>query len=127
MNEALLILFTIIVGLLLGSAILAIVSVEFRNKTGLKLSTIKLSAMVLFVLMLGLLWLDTPTRLGGYVYIERDIKNHKQTIHTSSSCVKIKKGYVVNETSFYRYTPYIDEFCNRCVYESDAIKLTKGK
>ncbi|HBF04576.1 MAG TPA: hypothetical protein DDW28_00115 [Prevotella sp.] len=80
-----------------------------------------------FIALFIVLWNNTPTRLGEHVFIERDLKNHKQTIHTNSSCSKIRIGYVVNETSFYTYTPYLDEFCSKCFYESDAIKLTKGE
>lgn len=57
-----------------------------------------------------------------YVYIERDIPNRSNTIHTSSSCPRIDKAYSVNETKFYTYTPYVDRFCKRCMYESDVIK-----
>lgn len=127
MNEVLLVLFSLIVGLLLGTSILAAFSIEFRDKIGVRLSVARTSALVLFLLMLVALWLETPTRLGEYVYIERDIPNRKEVIHTNSSCVKIKKGYEVTEAKFYKYTPYFDEFCKKCMYESDVIKLTKGK
>lgn len=127
MNEVLLILFSLTVGILFGVAILAIFSIEFRDKIGVNLRVARMSALVLFVLMSVALWLETPTRLGKYVYIERDMPNRKEVIHTNSSCVKIKKGYEVTKVKFYKYTPYFDEFCKKCMYESDVIKLTKGE
>lgn len=83
-------------------------------------------AFLVFGMVLVVVYYFMPTRLGDYVYIERDLSNHKQTIHSNSSCPLIKKGYSVNEVHYYTYTPYFDEFCSKCVYESDAIKLTKG-
>lgn len=84
-------------------------------------------ALLVFGMILVVAYHFMPTRLGDYVYIERDLANHKQTIHSNSSCPLIKKGYSVNEVHYYKYTPYIDCFCSRCFYESDAIKLTKGE
>lgn len=84
-------------------------------------------ALLVFGMILVVAYHFMPTRLGGYVYIERDLPNHKQTIHSNSSCPLIKKGYSVNEVHYYTYTPYVDCFCSRCFYESDAIKLTKGE
>lgn len=84
-------------------------------------------ALLVFGMILVVAYHFMPTRLGDYVYIERDLPNHKQTIHSNCSCPLIKKGYSVNEVHYYTYTPYFDCFCSRCFYESDAIKLTKGK
>lgn len=84
-------------------------------------------ALLVFGMILVVAYHFMPTRLGDYVYIERDLPNHKQTIHSNSSCPLIKKGYSVNEVHYYTYTPYFDCFCSRCFYESDAIKLTKGE
>lgn len=88
---------------------------------------IRLLAILVFGMVLVVAYYLMPTQLGDYVFIERDIPNHKQTIHSNSSCPLIKKGYSVNEVKFYTYTPYFDCFCSRCFYESDAIKLTKGE
>lgn len=88
---------------------------------------IRLLAFLAFGMVLVVVYYFMPTRLGDYVYIERDLSNHKQTIHSNSSCPLIKKGYSVNEVHYYTYTPYFDCFCSRCFYESDAIKLTKGE
>lgn len=83
--------------------------------------------ILLFSALSFVIWNNTPTRLGSYVYIERDVSQHKQIIHANSSCVNIKKGYCVNDIGYYKYTPYVDAFCPKCVYESDAIKLSKGE
>lgn len=91
-----------------------------RKIKNLTFAFILLSCALLFVV-----WQNTPTRLGNYVYIERNLDAHKQIIHTNSSCSNIKEGYSVNEIGYYKYTPYMDAFCPKCVYESDAIKLTK--
>lgn len=87
---------------------------------------VRVLALLVFGMILVVAYHFMPTRLGDYVYIERDLANHKQTIHSNSSCPLIKKGYSVNEVHYYTYTPYFDCFCSRCFYESDAIKLTKG-
>lgn len=88
---------------------------------------VRVLALLVFGMILVVAYHFMPTRLGDYVYIERDLANHKQTIHSNSSCPLIKKGYSVNEVHYYTYTPYFDCFCSRCFYESDAIKLTKGE
>lgn len=88
---------------------------------------VRLLALLFFGMVLVVAYHFMPTRLGGYVYIERDLSNHKQTIHSNSSCPLIKKGYSVNEVHYYTYTPYVDCFCSRCFYEADAVKLTKGE
>nr|WP_302965244.1 hypothetical protein [uncultured Prevotella sp.] len=88
---------------------------------------VRLLALLFFGMVLVVVYYFMPTKLGNYVFIERDFPNHKQTIHSNSSCPLIKKGYSVNEVHYYTYTPYVDFFCYRCFYESDAIKLTKGE
>lgn len=88
---------------------------------------VRLLALLFLGMVLVVVYYFMPTKLGNYVFIERDFPNHKQTIHSDSSCPLIKKGYSVNDIKFYTYTPYIDCFCRRCFYESDAIKLTKGE
>lgn len=100
---------------------------EAHNQIKARRKRIAIFAAIFLLLSVLILWYNVPTRLGQYVYIERDLTNHKQTIHTNSSCSRIKKGYSVNETNYYTYKPYFDEFCSKCVYESDAIKLTKGE
>lgn len=88
---------------------------------------VRLLALLFLGMVLVVVYYFMPTKLGNYVFIERDFPNHKQTIHSNSSCPLIKKGYSVNEVHCYTYTPYVDCFCSRCFYESDAIKLTKGE
>lgn len=127
MNEIILALFSVSVGVGLGTTLLAIFSKDVQAKIKMKHSTAKWASVFLFLLLILSLWYDTPTSLGSYVYIERDLPNHKSTIHSSSSCPRIKKGYSVNEVKYYTYTPYVDCFCSRCFYESDVIKLTKGE
>lgn len=96
-----------------------------------KQAKIRRYLFLVFVLLISVLsfiaWNNTPTRLGDYVYIERDISQHRQIIHTNSSCSNIKRGYSVNDIGYYKYAPYVDAFCSKCVYESDAIKLIKGE
>ena len=75
---------------------------------------VRVLALLVFGMILVVAYHFMPTRLGDYVYIERDLPNHKQTIHSNSSCPLIKKGYSVNEVKFYTYTPYFDCFCSRC-------------
>lgn len=127
MNEILFSLFTFAVGILFGTSILAIFSDDVRSRLRLKMKTAKVSAVVLFCLVLVSMWFETPTMVGDHVYIERDLLNRKQTIHSSSSCVKIKKGYDVSSVKSYTYMPYIDQFCPKCMYESDAVKLAEKK
>lgn len=93
---------------------------KLRKIKNLTFAFILLSCALLFVV-----WNNTPTRLGDYVYIERNLNTHKQIIHTNSSCSKIKEGYSIINTKYYENNQYIDAFCPKCVYESDAIKLTK--
>lgn len=99
---------------------------DMRFATKIKRMHVRVLALLVFGILLVIAYHFMPTRLGDYVYIERDLSNHKQTIHANSSCPLIKKGYSVNEVHYYTYTPYVDCFCSRCFYESDAIKLTKG-
>ena len=100
---------------------------DIRNASKIRRSHVCLVALFAFAMITIAVYHFTPTRLGTYVFIERDLPNHKQTIHANSSCPRIKKGYSVNEVKYYTYTPYVDCFCSRCFYESDAIKLTKGE
>lgn len=127
MNEIILMPFTIAVCMGFGTTLLAMFSETARAKTGLTIQKARWFSVFLFCLVFIALWYQTPTRLGEFVFIERDIPNRNATIHTSSSCPKIEKAYSVNETSYYTYTPYFDRFCKRCFYESDVIKLTKGE
>ena len=87
----------------------------------------RIFVLLVFLMLFVVAYYFTPTKLGDYVFIERNLHNHKQTIHSDSSCPLFKKGYSVNNVKFYTYTPYVDCFCHRCFYESDAIKLTKGE
>jgi hypothetical protein len=98
---------------------------DMRFAQKIKRLHVRVLALLVFGMILVVVYHLMPTRLGDYVYIERDLANHKQTIHSNSSCPLIKKGYSVNEVHYYKYTPYVDCFCSRCFYESDAIKLTK--
>lgn len=127
MKEIILIIFTVIVGIGLGTMLPSVFSKEFRDKVNVKPSTAKWASAFLLCLAVLSLWYETPTKLGEFVYIERDLIDRSQTIHTSSSCPKIKKGYVLNEVGYYKYNPYLDHFCPRCFYNFDVVKLTKGK
>lgn len=100
---------------------------DMRFAQKIKRLHVRVLALLVFGMILVVVYHLMPTRLGDYVYIERDLSNHKQTFHSNSSCPLIKKGYSVNEVHYYKYTPYIDCFCSRCFYESDAIKLIKGE
>jgi hypothetical protein len=67
----------------------------------------------------------SKTSLGDNVFIERDLPNRQLVIHTSSSCSKIKNGYTIEKVSSFKYYPATECFCQECVYESDALELTK--
>lgn len=127
MNGILLELFTVSVCLLFGATICALISPDVRNKIGFKVKTLKISAIVLFCLTLVALWFETPTRMGDHIYIERDLVKHKQTIHTSSSCPRIKNGYEVSDTKHFKSQYFLNEYCPRCMYQSDVIKLSEQK
>lgn len=55
---------------------------------------VRVLALLVFGMILVVAYHFMPTRLDGYVYIERDFPNHKQTIHSNSSCPLIKKDIV---------------------------------
>lgn len=126
MNELILFLVKVVVCFGFGATLMATFSKTTSEKFHINAKTAKIRAVFFFLGIIVVLWYDTPTRLGDYVYIERDIPNRSATVHTSSCCPRIDKAYSVNETKFYTYTPYVDRFCKRCMYESDVIKLTKG-
>lgn len=67
----------------------------------------------------------SKTSLGDSVFIERDIPNRQFIIHTNSSCSKIKNGFTIEKVDTFKYYPVTECFCQECVYESDALELTK--
>lgn len=52
---------------------------------------------------------------------------NQNIIHTNSSCSKIRYGYKIKMTSYYKYTEGYDVFCPECCYEPDVIRITKGE
>lgn len=127
MNEVILFSIKVIVCIGFGTLLMAFFSKNASEKFHITKSNAKIWLPFFFLAVIAIIWYDTPSRLGDYVYIERDLTKHSNTIHTSSSCPKIDKAYSVNETRYYTYTPYVDRFCKRCFYESDVIKLTTGE
>lgn len=69
----------------------------------------------------------SKTRLSDYIYCERNPITHQNIIHTNSSCSKIRYGYKIKMTSYYKYTEGYDVFCPECCYEPDIIRITKGE
>ena len=69
----------------------------------------------------------SKTRLSTYIYCERNAITHQNIIHASSSCSKIRYGYKIKMTSYYKYTEGYDAFCPECCYEHDVVRMTKGE
>lgn len=69
----------------------------------------------------------SKTRLSTYIYCERNAITHQNIIHASSSCSKIRYGYKIKMTSYYKYTEGYDVFCPECCYEHDVVRMTKGE
>jgi hypothetical protein len=88
---------------------------------------VRLLALLVFGMVLVVIYYFMPTKLGDYVYIERNLSNRQFIIHTNSSCSKIKNGYSIENVSSFKYYPETECFCQECFYESDAINLIKGE
>lgn len=69
----------------------------------------------------------SKSSLSKYIYCERNSITRQNIIHSNSSCSKIRYGYKLKLTSYYKYTEGFDVFCPDCCYESDVIKITKGE
>jgi hypothetical protein len=69
----------------------------------------------------------SKSRLSEYIYCERNAITHQNIIHASSSCPKIRNGYKLKMTSYYKFTEGFDVFCSECCYEDDAIRIAKGE
>ena len=64
---------------------------DMRFAKKIKRLHVRVLALLVFGMILVVVYHLMPTRLGDYVYIERDLANHKQTIHSNSSYPLIKK------------------------------------
>jgi len=126
MSDFIFLLFTIVVGVGFGTSITLNVSRIARVRLGITASKARWLVLFFICCLVVISFYDTPFEVRDYIFVERDIPNRSATIHSIGACPMIDKAYDIEKVDTYIYTPYVDRFCKRCMYESDVIKLTKG-